>query len=69
MLKTPIMESYPWTKLSQSKQLNRSKATSNFFRGKSLNEKVKMISETVLVIKIPEVVKWNRNFKENKEQE
>ena len=28
-----------------------------------------MISETVLVIKIPEVVKWNRNFKENKEQE
>ena len=30
MLKTPIIESYPGTKLSQSKQLNRSKITSNF---------------------------------------
>ena len=30
MLKTPIIESYPRTKLSQSKQLNRSKVTSHF---------------------------------------
>ena len=38
MLKTPIMESYPWTKLSQSKQLNRSKATSNFLEVKRKSE-------------------------------
>ena len=30
---------------------------------------MKVISETVFVIKILEVVKWNRNFKENKKQE
>ena len=42
------MKSYPRAKLSQLKQLKISKATSN------LNEKVKMILEAVLLIKIPE---------------
>ena len=32
MLKTPIMLCYPRTKLSHSKQLNRSKATSHFLQ-------------------------------------
>ena len=67
MLKTPIIESYPRTKLSQSKQLNRSKVTSHFseeFKRKSEDD-----LETVLVNKILEVVKWNRDFKEYKEQE
>ena len=32
MLKTPIMLYYPRTKLSHSKQLNRSKATSHFLQ-------------------------------------
>ena len=39
MLKTPIMETYPKTKLWQSKKLNRSKLTSHFL------EEVKRKSE------------------------
>ena len=55
MLKTPIIESYPRTKLSQSKQLNRSKVSSHF--SEEFKQKSEDDLETVLVNKILEVVK------------
>ena len=63
MLKTPIMLYYPRTKLSHSKQLNRSKATSHFL------QEVKQKSEDDFGNSIGDKNTWSSEMKSKFQRE